>query len=74
MKSEVGDIVQFSIGNETITSKITKIDEEDNRIYMYDFNFKENCWVNSKHYNDNFIGKVHPTLIKLWRLDEDINL
>ena len=74
MKYEIGDIAQFIIGSQTLISMIMKIDEKYNRVYIYVFNSKEKWWACLDNFDHIFIGKVHPILVKLWRLDEDINL
>jgi len=65
---KAGDVVLYELFDEVRIDNIVSIDSDT--ILCYDQKYKQYINLPIDYYDDMFIGKVHPILVNLWRLDD----
>lgn len=65
---KAGDVVMYGLFGKVRIDTIMSID--DRIIECYDHEFDQYTKISIDYYDGMFIGKVHPTLVKLWQLDK----
>jgi len=70
MNIQVGDFIMYKNNSDIRIDKIIQVDLYYSRLLCYDYAFRSKYWIRLDFYEDCIIGKLHPILVKLWRLDE----
>jgi len=65
---KAGDVVMYEVLGEVRIDTIMSIDDRIVECYNHEFDQYTKIYID--YYDFMFIGKIHPILVKLWRLDE----